>query len=225
MELTLTAATGRPGGSRPAGRLRASGRVPGVIYGLGRDPVSLTVEWSELRRVLSTDAGANALITLDVDGTRDLTIVKELQRDKVRREVLHVDFLRVDPDAEVLVEVPVVLEGEAKEVENMRGVVEQPLKTLPILARPADIPHQITIEISHLEVGLAVTVGDVTLPAGSRTELDEDTQIVAGVPTRFTVLAQKGLSGAEMDAAADAADAIGASGDLVEVALEDTDED
>jgi large subunit ribosomal protein L25 len=220
MELTLTAATGRPGGSRPAGRLRASGHVPGVIYGLGQDPVSVSVEWTELRRVLTTDAGANALITVDVDGTRDLTIVKELQRDPVRREVLHVDFLRVDPNAEVLVEVPVVLEGEAKEVENMRGIVELQLKTLPVLARPGNIPRQLTIDISHLEVGTAVTVGEVELPEGSRTELEDDVHIVSGVGTRFTVLAQKGLSGAEMDAAADAADAAGSSGALTEVPAE-----
>ena len=99
MDLTLTAETGRTTGTRPARRLRAEGKVPGVVYGLDREPVSVAVPWPELRRALTTEAGLNALITLEVDGHHDLTIVKDLQRDPVRRAVTHVDFLRIDRDA------------------------------------------------------------------------------------------------------------------------------
>lgn len=214
MELTLTAEVGREAGSRSSSRLRADGRVPGVVYGLGQDPVSVTIPWPELRRVLTSEAGANALVTLDYEGRSDLTIVKELQRDPVRRDILHVDFLRVDPHAEVVVEVAVVLVGEAKQVENMRGIVEQQLKTIPVKAKPREIPRQLEADIADLEVGVSVTVADIALPAGTSTDLDPESPVVSGVATRFTVLAQKGLTGAEMDAAADAADAAGASGSL-----------
>ena len=164
MDLTLTAETGRIAGSRSSSRLRADGQVPGVVYGLGRDAVSVSVPWPDLRRALSTDAGTNALITIDVDGQKDLAIVKDLQRHPVKRNVLHIDFLRVDPDALVAIDVPIILVGEAKQVESRRGIVDQPLKTLAVKAKPADIPSQLEAEISDLDIGDSVTVGDLVLP-------------------------------------------------------------
>lgn len=197
MDLTLTAETGRTTGSRPSGRLRAEGRVPGVVYGLGRDAVSVTVSWPELRRVLTTEAGLNALITLDVDGEQDLTIVKDLQRDPVRREVLHVDFLRINRDVKVDVEVPVNLVGEAKAVESAKGIIEHVIVLVPIKALPADIPNELTIDISSLEIGGVVTAGDIEVPAGVTIELDPETAIVAAVASRMTVAAESGEGEAE----------------------------
>ena len=95
-EVTLTAYTGRETGTRPSRRARAEGHVPAVVYGGGEPAVSVSVDRRDLRRVLSTDAGINALISLSVDGERLLTVVKDLQRHPVRRDVTHVDFLKVD---------------------------------------------------------------------------------------------------------------------------------
>lgn len=187
MDLTLTAETGRTPGSRTSGRMRNEGSVPAVVYGLGRDAVSVSVPWTELRRVLSTDAGINALINLDVDGTKDLAIVKDLQRHPIRRNVLHVDFLRVDPDAPVAVDIPVQLLGEAKAVEGRRGIVDHALKTLTVKAKPADIPSVITVDISALVIGVTITVADVELPAGVVTEMDPGAPVVTGAATRFSV--------------------------------------
>lgn len=186
MEITLTAETGRPAGSRRSGRLRANGQVPGVVYGLGVDPVSVTVEWPELRKALITEAGLNALITLDYDGHQDLTVVKDLQRHPVRRNVLHVDFLRVDRNAEIEVEIPVVTVGEAKEVESAKGLAEQHIHALTVKAKPGSIPTQFEIDISGLEVGGSILVSDIDLPDGVTTEVDLDTAIISGVATRFT---------------------------------------
>ena len=84
-EITLPAATGRTTGSAPSRRLRADGRVPATVYGLGSDAVSVSVDWRELRGALTTDAGVNALINLEVDGhASELTIVKDLQRHPIR---------------------------------------------------------------------------------------------------------------------------------------------
>ncbi len=211
MQLTLTAEPGRPTGSRRASRLRLTDQVPGVVYGLGGDSVALSVDRTELRHVLTTEAGLNALITLRYGDAQDLTIVKDIQRDPVRRDLVHVDFLRVDPDAEVTVEVPVILIGEAKEVENMRGIVEQQLKTLAVTSKPGAIPSQLETDISELKVGSSITVADLVLPEGSRTEMDPEAPVVSGVATRFSVLAAKGLTAAEIDAAmeAEAAEAAG----------------
>ena len=122
METALTATTGRITGSRSSGRLRETGMVPGVVYGLGRDAVSVSVEWTELRRVLSTEAGLNALIDLHVDGETELTLVKDMQRHPVKRNVVHVDFLRLDRNAPVSVDVPVIVFGFAKDIEDRRGI-------------------------------------------------------------------------------------------------------
>src|SRR5699024_4475979 len=94
-EITLKAVSGRTTGTGPSKRIRAEGQVPGVVYGLGSDPVSVTVDWRPLREVLTTDAGLNVLIDLDVDGDVSLCMVKELQRHPIKGNVLHLDFLRV----------------------------------------------------------------------------------------------------------------------------------
>lgn len=187
MAITLTAATGRITGSRSSTRMRDDGFVPAVVYGLGRDAVAVSVPWADLRKALMTEAGLNALITLDVDGQTDLAIVKDLQRHPVRRNVLHVDFLRVDPDAAVAVEVPLVLVGEAKKVEQRRGIVDQPLKSLTVKAKPSDIPSLIEIDITNLDLGDSITVETLNLPAGVTTEVEDSVQLVLALATRFSI--------------------------------------
>lgn len=219
MAITLTAATGREAGSRSSSRLRAEGMIPAVVYGLGRDAQSVAVPWSDLRRALMTEAGMNALVTLEVDGTTDLAIVKDLQRHPVRRNVLHVDFLRVDPDAPVAVDVPIVLVGEARDVESRRGIVDQPLKTLTVSAKPTGIPSSLELDVSGLELGGSLTVADLTLPAGVTTDIDSSTQVVLGLATRFSIEAESGAeSGAESeaDASEDVAEAESADADAAE---------
>lgn len=187
MAITLTADTGRITGSRSSSRLREDGHVPAVVYGLGRDAVSVSVSWPELRKALTTEAGTNALITLDVDGTSDLTIVKDLQRHPVRRNVMHVDFLRVDPNAPVAVDVPIVLVGTASNVESRRGIVDQPLKTLTVKAKPMEIPTSLECDVTDLDLGDSITVATLVLPAGVTTDVGPDVQIVLGLATRFSV--------------------------------------
>src|SRR5271169_6095176 len=138
-ELTLVAEAGRPAGTRPARRLRHEGRIPGVVYGPGVEPIPVSVAARDLRTVLSTDAGMNAVLTLRVDGQRFLTMARELQRHPVRGSVTHVDFQVVDPDREVSAEVPITLTGEAVELSRADGVLEQQMFALTVKARPADI--------------------------------------------------------------------------------------
>ena len=163
-ELLLTATTGRLTGTRSSRRLRSEGLVPAVLYGLSEDPVSISVDWPELRKALSTDAGTNALITIDVEGTKQLSIVKDIQRHPTRRDVLHVDFIRLDPNADVEVEVPLVLTGEARKVHQVSGMVDQTAFTLSVFSKPDNIPTEVTADVSELEVGETITVADVQMP-------------------------------------------------------------
>ncbi len=182
----LTAETGRERGTRPSRRLRRTGRVPAVVYGMGDNPIQVSVDRADLRGALSTDAGLNALITLEVDGDRQLSIVKDLQRHPVRRDVLHVDFLRINPDLEVEMEVPLLLVGEAKKVTQASGMVDQVMHSVPLLAKPADIPVEVTADVSDLEVGSSLRVSDIALPAGVTAAGDPDATFAVGLITRST---------------------------------------
>jgi large subunit ribosomal protein L25 len=185
-DLLLAATTGREIGSRPSRRLRRTGRVPAVVYGLGSDPVTVSIDSAELRAALNTEAGTNALITLDVEGDTQLSIITDLQRHPVRRDVLHVDFLRVDPDAEVTVEVPLVLVGEAKKITQASGMVDQIMHHVPVRARPGDIPVEVRADVSDLEVGISLRVIDIHLPDGVTPAGDPEAPFAVGVITRST---------------------------------------
>ncbi len=182
-ELILKTDTSRELGTRPSRRLRRAGQVPGVVYGLGGKSVSVAVDARELRSALTTDAGLNALLTLDVNGDRQLGLVKELQHHPVRNEVIHVDFIRVDADVAVEVEVRVVLEGEATAVSNEDGVVDQAAFTVAVLAKPESIPNELSIDISEMVMGDTVRAGDLELPEGVELAGDPE-ELVASTSIR-----------------------------------------
>lgn len=188
-EFTLVAEAGRPVGSRPARRLRNDGRIPAVVYGNGVDPMPVTVAARDLRAALSTDAGLNAVLSLQVGNTRLMTMARELQRHPVRGTVMHVDFQVVDPNREITAEVPLTLVGEAVELHRSDGLVDQQLFALPIHARPSDIPPFLEIDISGLTVGSAVRVADVALPPGVGSDLDPESVVVAGQASRVQAAA------------------------------------
>jgi large subunit ribosomal protein L25 len=173
-EVRLTASPRTTSGSRAAGRLRREGLVPAVVYGHGADPKSVSVVRRELRAALSTEAGSNALLDLHVEGEAVLALVKDMQRDAVRNEVIHVDFIRVSRDEAVTVEVPVHLEGEASEVTAGGGTLEQQLFNLTVTATPGNIPSSLTYDVSGMTIGDSVRVGDLSLPRGVTTDVDAE---------------------------------------------------
>ena len=187
-------------GSRSSRRLRRDGKVPGVLYGLGQDPEIFSVNYGDLRGALTTDAGLNALIQLSVNGTNQLSILKSLQRHPVKDEVIHVDFVRVDPNQELAVEVPIVLEGVAKKVTDQNGMVDQTMFSLSVLSLPDSIPNELTADVSELEINDAIRVSDVVLPEGVRTEVDPEEAIAVGTVTRSTMESMAAEEAAEVEA-------------------------
>ncbi len=187
-------------GSRSSRRLRRDGKVPGVLYGLGQDPEIFSVDYGELRGALTTDAGLNALIQLSINGTNQLTILKTLQRHPVKDEVIHVDFVRVDPKQELAVEVPIVLEGVAKKVTDQNGMVDQTMFSLSVLSLPDAIPNELTADVSELEINDAIRVSDVALPEGVRTEVDPEEAVAVGTVTRSTMESIAAEEASELEA-------------------------
>jgi large subunit ribosomal protein L25 len=177
-DITLVAEVGRPTGTSASRRLRATGKVPAVLYGRGAEPQAVTVDWRDLRLALTTDKGLNALINLSVDGTSTPAIVKEMQRHPVRRDVLHIDFLAVDVDKPIATDVPIVMEGEATLVYREQGVVDQIMNAIVVHAKPDRIPGHLSIDISALEIGHTITVADLVLPEGVTIDADPEEPVV-----------------------------------------------
>ena len=183
MSQVLEAKTGRQKGSRPSGRLRVEGSIPGVLYGMGMEPIVLSVPWPELRRALNAEGGLSAPIRLRVAGKEHLTLVKELQRHPVRRDVLHVDFLAVDPDEEVTVEVQLVLAGMDDLGSSVVDKVVLLVHHLQITAKPGSIPTELPVDVSHITEGQELWISDLKLPVGVTVHGDARTVVaVCGTP-------------------------------------------
>jgi large subunit ribosomal protein L25 len=170
-----------PEGSRGARRLRRSGRVPGVLYGGGAEPLSFDVDARELRLAL---AQSGAVLDLSIDGGRATPVVlKETQRHPVRGETVHIDLLRVRLDKAIHAVVPVELAGvDAAPGVREGGVLEQITRELNVEALPTAIPEAIVHDIGELQIGETITLSAVAAPAGV-TLLDDPEETVLATLT------------------------------------------
>jgi large subunit ribosomal protein L25 len=202
-ETLLTATSGRATGSAHARRQLATESIPAVVYGMGMDPISISVPRRDLRRALSGSAGMNTILDLSVDGTVYPAIVKDMQRDPVRRTVRHVDFIQIDLSAEITVSVPVRLVGHAKAVSDEGGLVDLNRNELEISTTPRSIPDEIVIDVSDMDMDTTITISDLALPSGVTPTGEPEWAVVTVLTMRTPVLDEE-------DAAAEAiADAAG----------------
>jgi large subunit ribosomal protein L25 len=192
-DITLASEPRTELGSGPSGRLRKAGKVPAVVYGLGTDPISISVPARELSHVLSSESGANTLISLDVEGETVLTLARQIHRHPTRGEYVHVDFVRISRDVAVAAEIPLNLTGEPKGVKD-GGLLEQLLFNVTIEAMPGNIPVSIDHEIGALEIGEQVLIGGLALPEGVTTPMDE-AQVVVQITARRTAGGRGGEDG------------------------------
>ncbi|MEY2973843.1 MAG: ribosomal protein [Actinomycetota bacterium] len=177
-DTVLVARSGRQTGSPESRRLRRTDVIPAVVYGLGMEPISVSVDRRDLRLALSGPAGMNTVLDLQVDGASYPAIVKEMQRHPVKRTVSHIDFMQVNLDVEITVGVPVRLEGEAKEVALHNGLVDQQMTEIQVRTTPRIIPDEFVIDISSMTVETVITVGDVAMPTGVTAVSDADQPVV-----------------------------------------------
>ena len=180
---TLVAEQRSDFGSRPAGRLRRAGLVPAVVYGLATDTVNVTVPARELGHILQGDGGVNTLITLQLDGDDVLTLARQIQRDPLRGDFVHVDFIRIRRDVAVAAEIPVHLVGEATGVRD-GGLLEQLVFSLQIEAKPEAIPNSIEVDVSALNIGDQLRIADLRLPADVAVQHEPEELVVQVVMPR-----------------------------------------
>ena len=192
-DATLIAERRPAAGKGPAGRIRREGLVPAVVYGLGVDNVSVAVSQRELVHILSGGSGMNTLITLNIDGTEELAIARQLQRHPVKGNVIHVDFVRVRADQTIQAEIPVHLSGEAEGAVR-GGILEQLVHTLTVEAKPSDFPPSIEYDVTAMEIGSQVYVRDLVAPPGV-TVLQSGDDLVAQISAPRVAEAGEGAEG------------------------------
>ena len=152
-------------GSRPAGRLRREGKLPAVVYGLGKDAIAVTVSAKALSGILSSRTGANTLITLQIDGSDHLALARQVVRDPVKGTLTHADFVRVRADQTITAEVRLSLLGQPEGVAQ-GGMLEQLMHSLTVEGLPGQLPTEIEHDVTPLVLGAQLHVSDVQLPAG-----------------------------------------------------------
>ena len=200
-------------------RLRASGRVPGNVYGMGLAPFTISVEAKRVGEVLHLASGQNTIINLIAAGgseKRDV-IIKELQLDPVSGRFVHVDFVRIDPNQPIQVNVPIRLSGLPEGVKNEGGILDHVMREVNVSCLPADIPEQFDVDTSELHLNQNLSISDISVGEGI-TILDDPQSIIAVVsPARVEEVAP--TEGEEEDEAGEEA---AAEGESPEAAAEST---
>lgn len=178
-QVSLRAETGRVPGSRSSRRLRREGQVPAVVYGRDIEPINVAVDARELYGVLHTEAGTNALITLQMDGDEVLTMARVIERHPFRSEYRHVDFQKISLTETITTEVPIHFEGEPVGVRE--GGVFSPRRTsVEIEAVVTQIPGHVELDISGVELGDSLRVSDLPEVEGV-TYLEDPESVVMSV--------------------------------------------
>lgn len=165
-------------GSPAARRLRADGHIPGVIYGQGMTPISVTIERRELRLALSGPAGSNTVLSLEVDGKSYPAVVKDMQRHPIRRTVAHIDFLQVNMNEEITVSVAVHIVGESKAVAAEGGLVDAAVDSIEVSCTPNNMPNAFEIDVTEMQPGDVIRLADVPMPKGVTALGDPEMPIV-----------------------------------------------
>lgn len=204
MDQTIVkASSGRSLGSRSSRRLRAAGQLPGVIYGMGQDPVTVTVDYAELRDALKTGMGLNTVIQLDIEGATESVLVRDVQRDPIKRTVIHADFLRVSPHHKIKLKVPIHTMGDASAVTSEGAMIEQKMFELEVEVAPDSIPEALNADLGLLRLDRGISVADLDLPEGVTTRTPGDISVVTPVVSRAAKMA---LAEASQAAGADDSD-------------------
>jgi large subunit ribosomal protein L25 len=179
------------GGAR---RTRRAGKIPAVLYGHGTEPRHIALPAREFGHAIK--AGANTLLTLQIDGGSELALPKAIQRHPIRGHFEHVDLLLVRRGEKVTVEVPVTLAGEAAR----DGLVDQQLVTLTVEAEATHIPDHLEVSIEGMGVGDHVSAGAVPLPSGTTLVGDPQQTVVAVLAAPTAEQLEADLAGAEAEA-------------------------
>jgi large subunit ribosomal protein L25 len=176
----LEAQAREPGNKNHARRVRRDGKVPGVVYGAGKDSLPVSVDPRQVLRILHSETGHNTIFDLSFNGDRTKAMIVDWQYEPIKGKLLHIDVKRIAMDQALKVSVPIFLKGEAEGVKTQGGILEQILREVEVECLPGDIPSHIDADVTHLVFGTVLRVAD--LPHSDKVKfLSDPNQPVAHV--------------------------------------------
>ena len=208
MEFAINAEKRNQYGKNASRRIRKEGRIPAVLYGAGTEATPLTIDKADIFQILKSDSGENTLFTVKV-GPENLTaMIKDLQMDPVKDEVLHADLIHIAMDKEIKVSVPVNIIGEAVGVKSEGGFIDLMVRELEIECLPNIIPESIDIDVSDLHMHQSLKVGDVILPEGVEMISEPEAVIVViAAPTKEEEVVEEEIVEEELEEAVEGEEA------------------
>jgi large subunit ribosomal protein L25 len=181
-------ATARDAVGKGAARtLRSKGQVPAVIYGHGREPQPLSLDARELDKMLGHIQAESTVIEVTVGGATAKTLIREIQRHPIRRQILHVDFQALVAGEKVTVSIPISLTGVPEGVRLGGGVLDQTLRELEIEVDPSSIPDHIEYDVTNMVIGDSVHVSDLHVPEGIQVLDDAETSVAVLAAPRAVI--------------------------------------
>lgn len=199
-QIPLSTASRAGSGKSVTRKLRAAGQIPAVIYSAGHPAENLTVALNDLEKVLRQVTGDTAFLSLQVDGGEPrMAVLRELQADYMGRKFLHVDFYEVKADQKITLEVPLEFTGTAKGA-SLGGVLTAAMHSVKLRGRMADLPDNITIDVSPLGLGDGIHLAELALPAGVEAVYDENDVVVHCVEPSEGKAEAEAAQGAEAEA-------------------------
>ena len=202
--VSFNATAREKGGKGAARQLRSRGQVPAVIYGHGREPMSLSLNARDLDKMLGHIQAESTVIEVTVEGHTAKTLIREIQRHPIKRQILHVDFQALVAGEKVVVSIPIVLIGTAEGVKLEGGVLEQPLRELEIEVDPSNIPDHVELDVTNMMIGDSLHVSDLKVPEGVEIQDDPETSVAVLAAPRAVIEetpAAEGVEGAAEGAA------------------------
>jgi large subunit ribosomal protein L25 len=179
-QVSLRAETGRATGTRASRRLRRTGQVPAVVYGQGMEPVSVMLDHHDLNVAFHGEAGTHVVINLEIDGAAGVpTLIRSIDRHPIRNQIRHVDLLRVSLTEKVTATVALHFEGVAVGMKA-GGILTPARNEVHVEGLPTDIPAHISVDVSALEIGDTMRIGELPEVEGI-TYLDPPEEGVVGV--------------------------------------------
>ncbi len=190
MKEAVLAVKSRDGGGKNFSRaLRREGRVPAALYGPEREPKSVSVALKDLERLMREGGGSNMLLSLDIDGAgggSDKSLIRQMQRDPVRGNILHVDFHQISMSRPINLTIPINLNGIPEGVKNEGGVMQHIIRELEISCLPTNIPESLELDVTGLEIQGSIHVSDVKVENATILADPQRTIVIVSPPTVST---------------------------------------
>jgi large subunit ribosomal protein L25 len=210
-EITLEAIVRTESGKGSARRTRRDGRIPAITYGPEMDPTSMAIDDRQFRAAMRAGSSGSTIFNLNIDGTARKVILREIQRDPVTSDIIHLDFQAISMNKPIHVSIPVQYIGTPEGVKTDGGIMQITMREVEISVLPAHLPESIKVDVSALRIGESIHISDISVPEATIIAEGQRTMVVISAPT-VVKSATAGAEGEETEAGAEAAPAEGAEG-------------